>query len=168
MKRNLQDDLDAMIYLLSKGESYNDYWHYYSFKFLNSQLHSYHAYVASLIQTLEQNKLITIKKLSGLRYICKLETTDIPSDDWFYCYKDSLDRRIASRSNKTVPIANNIRFSTSTEQHREYSLNDTSSGKSFVMPSQFSELSVKESSLLAKQHVSYLTVRERMLQKEGR
>lgn len=33
MKRNLQDDLDAMIYILSKCKSYNDYWHYYSFKF---------------------------------------------------------------------------------------------------------------------------------------
>lgn len=168
MKRNLQDDLDAVIYILSKGKSYNDYWHYYSFKFLNTQLHSYHAYVASLIQTLEQNKLIMTKKLSKVRYICKLETTDIPSDDWFHCYESSLEKRIASRSNKTVPIVNNISFSTSTVKHRKYSFTDTSSGKSFVMPNQFSELSVKESSLLAKQHVSYLTVRERMLQKDGR
>lgn len=168
MKRNLQDDLDAMIYLLSKGKPYNDYWHYYSFKFLNSQLHSYHAYVAPLIQKLEQNKLITTKKLSRLRYICKLETTDIPSDDWFHCYKDSLEKRIASRSYQTVPIATDVSLNAPTIKHRKYSFNDTSSGKSFVMPNQFSDLSVKESSILAKQHVSYLTVRERMLQKDGR
>lgn len=93
MKRNLQDDLDAMIYLLSKGKPYNDYWHYYSFKFLNSQLHSYHAYVAPLIQKLEQNKLITTKKLSRSQCICKLETTDIPSDDWFRCYAAALRKK---------------------------------------------------------------------------
>lgn len=168
MKRNLQDDLDAMIYLLSKGKSYNDYWHYYSFKFLNSQLHSYHAYVASLIQTLEQNKLITTKKLSRLKCICKLETMDIPSDEWFRCYEYSLEKRIASRSYQTVPIATDVSINAPTIKHRKYSFNDTSSGKSFVMPNQFSDLSVKESSILTKQQVSYLTVRERMLQKEGR
>lgn len=168
MKRNLQDDLDAMIYLLSKGKSYNDYWRYYNFKFLNTNLHSYHAYVSSLIKMLEQNKLITTKKLSRLKYICKLETTDIPSDDWFRCYKDSLEKRIASRSYQTVPIANGVSINAPTIKHRKYSFNDTSSGKSFVMPNQFSDLSVGESSILAKQQVSYLTVRERMMQKDGR
>ena len=86
MKRNLQDDLDAMIYLLSKGKSYNDYWRYYNFKFLNTNLHSYHAYVSSLIKMLECDKLIVTKRLSRSQCICKLETTDIPSDDWFRCY----------------------------------------------------------------------------------
>lgn len=168
MKRNLQDDLDAMIYLLSKGKPYNDYWHYYSFKFLNSQLHSYHAYVAPLIQKLEQNKLITTKKLSRSQCICKLETTDIPSDDWFRCYAAALKKEASLKVSKKVPIANKVSINAPTIKHRKYSFNDASSGKSFVMPNQFSELSVKESSLLAKQHVSYLTVRERMLQKEGR
>lgn len=168
MKRNLQDDLDAMIYLLSKGKPYNDYWHYYSFKFLNSQLHSYHAYVAPLIQTLEQNKLITTKKLSRLRYICKLETTDIPSDDWFRCYAAALKKEASLKVSKKVPIANKVSINAPTIKHRKYSFNDASSGKSFVIPNQFSDLSVKESSILAKQHVSYLTVRERMLQKDGR
>lgn len=168
MKRNLQDDLDAMIYLLSKGKSYNDYWRYYNLKFLNTNLHSYYAYVNSLLQMLERNKLIMTKRLSKFQYICKLETMDIPSDDWFRYYKDSLKKRIASRSYQTVPIANNVSFNAPTIKHRKYSLNDTSSGKSFVMPNQFSDLSVKESSILTKQQVSYLTVRERMLQKEGR
>lgn len=168
MKRNLQDDLDAMIYLLSKGKSYNDYWRYYNFKFLNTNLHSYHAYVSSLIKMLECDKLIVTKRLSRSQCICKLETTDIPSDDWFHCYKDSLEKRIASRSYQTVPIATDVSLNAPTIKHRKYSFNDTSSGKSFVMPNQFSDLSVKESSILAKQHVSYLTVRERMLQKDGR
>lgn len=168
MKRNLQDDLDAMIYLLSKGKPYNDYWHYYSFKFLNSQLHSYHAYVAPLIQKLEQNKLITTKKLSRSQCICKLETTDIPSDDWFRCYAAALKKEASSKVSKKVPIANKVSINAPTIKHRKYSFNDASSGKSFVIPNQFSDLSVKESSILAKQHVSYLTVRERMLQKDGR
>ena len=168
MKRNLQDDLDAMIYLLSKGKPYNDYWHYYSFKFLNSQLHSYHAYVAPLIQKLEQNKLITTKKLSRSQCICKLETTDIPSDDWFRCYAAALKKEASLKVSKKVPIDNKVSINAPTIKHRKYSFNDASSGKSFVIPNQFSDLSVKESSILAKQHVSYLTVRERMLQKDGR
>lgn len=100
MKRNLQDDLDAMIYLLSKGESYNDYWRYYNFKFLNNNLHSYHAYVSSLIKMLECDKLIVTKRLSRSQCICKLETTDIPSDDWFRCYAAALKKEASLKVSK--------------------------------------------------------------------
>lgn len=168
MKRNLQDDLDAMIYLLSKGKSYNDYWRYYNFKFLNTNLHSYHAYVSSLIKMLECDKLIVTKRLSRSQCICKLETTDIPSDDWFRCYAAALKKEASLKVSKKVPIANKVSINAPTIKHRKYSFNDASSGKSFVIPNQFSDLSAKESSILAKQHVSYLTVRERMLQKDGR